>query len=99
MINVIHSSLFSAPDVKMLDPSINQSLITQIIFIATVALIFLIYLGYPILMFALCRLIPRPVRRIEIQPRVSLIIAAHNEERDIGEKLENALALDYPKDL
>lgn len=99
MINVINSPLFSAPDAKLIGPLINQSLIAGIIFTAAVALILFIYLGYPILMFAISRLIPRPVLRAEIQPRVSLIIAARNEEREIAAKLENALALDYPKDL
>ena len=51
------------------------------------------------LMFAISRLAPRPAHRADIRPRVSLIIAARNEERDIAAKLENALALDYPKDL
>ncbi len=31
-------------------------------------------------------------------PRVSLIVAAHDEEAVIGERVENALALDYPGD-
>jgi cellulose synthase/poly-beta-1,6-N-acetylglucosamine synthase-like glycosyltransferase len=31
-------------------------------------------------------------------PRVSLLIAAYNEETTIAERLENALALDYPAD-
>jgi cellulose synthase/poly-beta-1,6-N-acetylglucosamine synthase-like glycosyltransferase len=69
------------------------------LFIAAVALILFTYFGYPILMFAISRLAPRPAHRADIQPRVSLIIAARNEERDIAAKLENALALDYPKEL
>jgi cellulose synthase/poly-beta-1,6-N-acetylglucosamine synthase-like glycosyltransferase len=64
-----------------------------------VMLILFVYAGYPALMFAISRLSPRPVIRADIQPRVSLIIAARNERRDIAAKLENALALDYPKDL
>ena len=36
------------------------------------------------------------MRTAPIEPRVSVIIAAYNEERVIGERLENALALDYP---
>jgi cellulose synthase/poly-beta-1,6-N-acetylglucosamine synthase-like glycosyltransferase len=69
------------------------------LFISATTLILFIYAGYPALMFAISRLSPRPVTRADIQPRVSLIIAARNEERDIASKLENALALDYPKDL
>jgi cellulose synthase/poly-beta-1,6-N-acetylglucosamine synthase-like glycosyltransferase len=99
MINVIHSSLFSILGIELIDSMINQSLIARIIFIAALAMILFTYLGYPILIFTLSLLIPRPVRRAEICPRVSLIIAARNEERDIASKLENALALDYPKEL
>jgi len=42
---------------------------------------------------------PRPLGRAAFEPRVSVIITAYNEERDIAAKLENTLALDYPKDL
>jgi cellulose synthase/poly-beta-1,6-N-acetylglucosamine synthase-like glycosyltransferase len=69
------------------------------IFMVAITLTLFIYIGYPALMFAISRLSPRPAIRAGIQPRVSLIIAARNEERDIAAKLENALALDYPKDL
>lgn len=68
------------------------------IFIVTVTLILFVYVGYPALMFVISRLSPRPAIRADIQPRVSLIIAARNEERDIAAKLGNALALDYPTD-
>lgn len=39
---------------------------------------------------------PRPVRRQEITPTMSLVISAYNEEAVIRRKLENALALVYP---
>jgi cellulose synthase/poly-beta-1,6-N-acetylglucosamine synthase-like glycosyltransferase len=35
----------------------------------------------------------------EEPPRVSLIVAAHHEQAVIGAKVENALALDYPREL
>jgi cellulose synthase/poly-beta-1,6-N-acetylglucosamine synthase-like glycosyltransferase len=57
------------------------------------------YLGYPVLAWVVSRLRPRPVRREPIEPRVSMVIAAYNEERVIRRKIENTLALDYPKDL
>ena len=73
--------------------------LAALIFIVAVTLILFVYAGYPALMFAISRLSPRHAIRADIQPRVSLIIAARNEERDIAAKLGNALALDYPKDL
>jgi cellulose synthase/poly-beta-1,6-N-acetylglucosamine synthase-like glycosyltransferase len=68
----------------------------EILFWAAVALVVYAYVGYPILALLLSRFLPRPVRQAAITPRISLIIAAHNEERDIAAKLENTLALDYP---
>jgi poly-beta-1,6-N-acetyl-D-glucosamine synthase len=70
-----------------------------VIFWCAAMLLGLAYVGYPILAFLLARLRPRPVKRSEIRPRVSLIIAAYNEERTIRGKLENSLALTYPREL
>ena len=72
--------------------------LTQIIFILLLLLVAYAYVGYPLLILVLSRLLPRRVRKADITPKVSLIIAAHNEERDIAAKLDNALALDYPRD-
>lgn len=61
------------------------------------ALIAYTYVGYPALVYLLSRLFEKPVRRADITPKVSIIIAAYNEERDIAQKIENTLALEYPK--
>jgi cellulose synthase/poly-beta-1,6-N-acetylglucosamine synthase-like glycosyltransferase len=74
-----------------------EALIAQVVFVAAVAMIAFTYAGYPALMFAISFILRRPVRRDDITPRVSIIIAAYNEERDIKEKLKNTLALDYPR--
>ncbi|HKQ77330.1 MAG TPA: glycosyltransferase family 2 protein [Blastocatellia bacterium] len=79
-------------------PLLTQDLIAQAVFIAAVAVMAFIYAGYPALMLALSFVLRRPVRRADITPRVSVIIAAYNEERDIAAKLKNTLALDYPRD-
>lgn len=55
--------------------------------------------GYPAAMGILARVRPRPVRRGEITPSVTLIVSAHDEEAVIGRRLENLLALDYPPEL
>jgi cellulose synthase/poly-beta-1,6-N-acetylglucosamine synthase-like glycosyltransferase len=70
----------------------------EIIFLASLALIAYAYVGYPILVFALSRLFGRRVRRFDITPKISVIIAAYNEERDIAEKIDNTLALEYPRE-
>lgn len=54
------------------------------------------YVGYPLFITLLARWRPRHHQRADILPTVSLIIPAYNEESVIGQKLENALALDYP---
>src|SRR6056297_2042502 len=60
-------------------------------------LIFYVYAGYPLLMGIYGIVRPRPVKREEsIEPSVSLIIPAFNEESGIENTLENKLALDYP---
>jgi glycosyltransferase involved in cell wall biosynthesis len=52
--------------------------------------------GYPLAMRLLARMRPRPVRKAEQTPSVSLVISAHDEEAVIRRRLDNALSLDYP---
>jgi cellulose synthase/poly-beta-1,6-N-acetylglucosamine synthase-like glycosyltransferase len=56
------------------------------------------YVGYPLLLLVIGSL--RRPRRWEraAEPLVSVIIAAHNEEQQLPEKLENCLRTDYPAD-
>jgi cellulose synthase/poly-beta-1,6-N-acetylglucosamine synthase-like glycosyltransferase len=55
------------------------------------------YVGYPALLAVLARVAPRPVRRGDFSPAVSVIIAVHNGETRLGDKLENVLGQDYPQ--
>jgi glycosyltransferase involved in cell wall biosynthesis len=77
------------------DPELSTYV--QIIFWTAVVAIVYTYAGYPLLLMLISRLRGKPVRRREFTPPVTVIIAAYNEERDLAEKLENTLALDYPK--
>jgi cellulose synthase/poly-beta-1,6-N-acetylglucosamine synthase-like glycosyltransferase len=65
-----------------------------------IALAFLVYAygGFVLVVAAIGRWRKRRVRTAEISPHVSLIIAAYNEAAVIGERLENVLRLDYPRD-
>ncbi len=54
--------------------------------------------GYPLATAALARLRDRPVRKHDIEPNVTLIVAAHDEEVVIERRLANLLALEYPPD-
>jgi cellulose synthase/poly-beta-1,6-N-acetylglucosamine synthase-like glycosyltransferase len=73
----------------------------EIIFWAAVGLIVYAHLGYPLLLWVLSRVFGREPRAAESGrelPRVALIIPAHDEEEVIERKVENALALDYPRE-
>ena len=72
----------------------------EVVFWAAVGLILYTHAGYPLLLWVVARVarpraIPRPV---EGEPRLSLIVAARDEEAVIADKVRNALALDYPRD-
>jgi len=71
----------------------------EILFWISAVLIFLAYPGYVLFLCLMSRICSRPVNKKDYQPRVSLIIAAYNEEADIRERIENVLALDYPAGL
>lgn len=74
-------------------------LTAEVIFWLSSAALFYTYAGYPLLLALFSTLRPRKVRRGEFEPMVSIIITAYNEERDLVAKLENTLALDYPRRL
>ncbi|HKG09797.1 MAG TPA: glycosyltransferase family 2 protein [Gaiellaceae bacterium] len=54
------------------------------------------HVGYPLAAAAAARLRPRPVRRGDGEPSVSVIVAAHDEEDVIERRVDNLLQLDYP---
>lgn len=56
------------------------------------------YAGYPLLIVFLSVFIRNKVNASPIEPYVSILISAYNEEKDIEEKLKNCFKLDYPKD-
>jgi cellulose synthase/poly-beta-1,6-N-acetylglucosamine synthase-like glycosyltransferase len=64
------------------------------------ALIFYTYVAYPVLVWGLSQAYTWAVNPPSVDPEnwpsVSLLIAAHNEERVIGRRIQNALAMDYP---
>src|ERR1043165_8863187 len=72
--------------------------ILRLVFWLSAAALAYTYVGYPLLVAAFARLRPRPVRRAPLEPFVTIIVTAYNEQRDLAAKLENTLALDYPKE-
>ena len=75
------------------------ALVAQIIFWLSAAALFYTYAGYPLLLAVVSAVRPRQVRRGDFGPTVSVIITAYNEELALAAKLENTLALDYPREL
>jgi cellulose synthase/poly-beta-1,6-N-acetylglucosamine synthase-like glycosyltransferase len=58
-----------------------------------------VYLAYPALLALWARLAPRPIAARPITPAVSIVIAARNEANRLRARLDNLLALDYPREL
>ena len=76
-----------------------QLAMVELLFFAAATLIVYHYALYPLAAIVLARLIPRRHTIDDgFRPRVSLVIAAYNEEKVIREKIENSLVLDYPRD-
>ncbi len=74
-------------------------LIAEVVFWLSAAALFYTYAGYPLLLALVSSVRPRRIRRGAFEPKVSVIITAYNEERDLTAKLENTLALDYFSEL
>lgn len=72
--------------------------IAAFLFWCSMGLIAASYFIYPVALALLAVLAGKPYRMIPIEPKVTLIIPAYNEEKVIAAKLENAFLLDYPAD-
>lgn len=83
------SPFFGQPDMQ--HPSLTQT----VFWLSALALGYT-YVGYPLLVWTLGKLRNRAVRRMPVEPTVTVLITAYNEEAAIGAKLENTLEIDYP---
>lgn len=67
-----------------------------------ISLIGIIYtfIGYPVSLYLFNKILKKKhvYKNKNYQPKVSFIIAAHNEEKNIIKKLENTILLTYPKE-
>jgi poly-beta-1,6-N-acetyl-D-glucosamine synthase len=69
------------------------------LFWLSVAWLGYVWIGYPLILAALTRIRSfRSLAAADYYPTVSVLIAARNEEKDIGWKLAQTLAWDYPHD-
>jgi len=71
----------------------------ELLFWLSAISIIYIYIGYPVLLSFLAKIIRQKTSSEGGPlPEVSLIIAAHNEEAVIQQKIENCLNLEYPRE-
>ncbi len=70
--------------------------VVEAVAFCSIALMLYHYAAYPLIVLIAAKMVPSNKRTSEHLPRVSLVIAAFNEEKVIREKLENSFALDYP---
>lgn len=72
--------------------------IIRIIFCILLLLIIYVYLGYPISLYVVSLFKYNKNINIKQYPYVTIIIAAYNEEKLIKDKIENTLAIAYPRE-
>ena len=68
----------------------------QIFFWFSIALLGYVYAGYPLLVYLVSLIFPKSVKRGAVEPPVTVLITAYNEEKALRAKLENTLAIEYP---
>lgn len=73
-------------------------LAAKILFWLSVLMVVYIYLGYPVLVTLMASIKRRHIQRPNLEPTVSIIISAYNEEAHIGKTIENKLLQDYPEE-
>lgn len=73
-------------------------IVAVVLFWASLAALVWTHAGYPAFAALLARVAPRRVRAADVEPTVTVIVTAYNEEPVIARRIENLLALDYPKE-
>ena len=70
----------------------------MVVFVISLAGLVYTYAGYPVLVFSFSRLFRRPTTKNEVEPTVTVLITAFNEEASIAAKIENTLEIEYPEE-
>jgi cellulose synthase/poly-beta-1,6-N-acetylglucosamine synthase-like glycosyltransferase len=99
--SIIHASMLILLwlFIKILGVFINDPLLSEkVIYWAAIAMIFYVYLGYPLVLLLLSTYYQKPVNTEEVMPEVTLLICAYNEEEIIEDKIKNSLDIDYPEE-
>jgi cellulose synthase/poly-beta-1,6-N-acetylglucosamine synthase-like glycosyltransferase len=72
--------------------------VLRLLFWISLAALVWTHAAYPALAALLARVAPRRVRRADVEPSVTVIVSAYNEEPVIERRVRNLLELDYPRD-
>jgi cellulose synthase/poly-beta-1,6-N-acetylglucosamine synthase-like glycosyltransferase len=78
--------------------TLARVLAVEALFWLSLGALFWTHVGYPAVMSALARARGRREGSDGLEPTVSLVVAAYNEEAVIDRRIENLRALDYPAD-
>lgn len=70
-----------------------------VLWLLSCALIVYTIVVYPLFLDIESRVWGKPIEKARVQRSVSVIIAVHNGERFIAQKLQSVLSLDYPREL
>ncbi len=82
-----------------MDPTgADMNAVLLILFLITIVLCLSSYAIYPAAIWVTGRWFPLTIRKRPILPKISIVISAYNEEKNIEEKIRNTLELDYPAD-
>jgi cellulose synthase/poly-beta-1,6-N-acetylglucosamine synthase-like glycosyltransferase len=73
-------------------------IVVEIVFWVALAALLWTHIGYPLAVAAGARLRERHVRKQDVVPSVSVVVAAHDEQDVIERRVRNLLELDYPAD-
>jgi cellulose synthase/poly-beta-1,6-N-acetylglucosamine synthase-like glycosyltransferase len=73
-------------------------LIVRLLFWLSLALLAWTHVLYPAVVSAVARVAQRRVRKGDVEPTVTIVVAAYNEETVISRRIQNLLELDYPRD-
>lgn len=72
----------------------------EILLWASIILILFTFIGYPLSLYIINKLLKRENHAdTSLRPYVSIIVPAHNEENVIEKKLNNLISLNYPREL
>jgi cellulose synthase/poly-beta-1,6-N-acetylglucosamine synthase-like glycosyltransferase len=69
----------------------------KIIFWLSLSGVLYTYVGYPVMMWVLARVLPRPWDVAPITPGLSIVLAVHNGVDLLPGKIQHLLQLDYPR--